>query len=99
MKTIAAAAGVSALLWASFAIAQAPTGKVTPEYPKAGSPAAEPGATGPGSENNAVTSPDAPGVPASKQPAPDVPANSGSSSGASGTSGPTKPAPQGNDVD
>jgi hypothetical protein len=67
-----------------------------PEYPKAGLPAAEasPGATGPGSEKNAVTSPISPDLPPTKQAPPDIPANSGSSSGTSGDTGQKTPGTQ-----
>jgi hypothetical protein len=94
MKKLILVSASGFLFTATVASAQAPgTGRVTPEYPKAGSPAAGaiPGATGPGSEKNAVTSPSSPDVPVSKQPPADIPTNSGSSSGSSGTTGPHNP--------
>ncbi len=91
------------LFAATVASAQAPTtGRVTPEFPKSGSPAivASPGATAPGSEMNAVTSPTSPELPISKQAPPEIPANSGASNGTSGANRPhTQDTPSGNPQD
>lgn len=99
MKKLILVAALGVLFTPAVALAQAPgTGRVTPEYPKAGSPGAgvTPGAVGPGSENNARVSPTSPTVPMKSQPPGDIPASSGSSSGATGTSEPhTQGTPQG----
>lgn len=95
MRKIILVSALGFLVTATVASAQAPgTGRMTPENPKAGPPAAgtiNPGAVGPGSENNAYVSPTSPDVPMNSQPPGDIPASSGSSSGSTGTSGPHKP--------
>jgi hypothetical protein len=91
MRTRFLGSAAALLFSATVAYAQAPqTGRVTPEFPKSGSPAeqASPGATGPGSEKNATTSPTSPDLPVSKQPPPDISPNSGTGAGASGTADP-----------
>jgi hypothetical protein len=91
MKKLILVSALGLLFSATVASAQAPgTGRVTPEYPKAGSPAA---GVIPGSENNAHVSPTSPTIPMNSQPPGDIPASSGASSGTSGTSGPHDPTP------
>ena len=96
MKMLILVSALGSQFTATDASAQAPeTGRVTPEYPKAGSLAAgvTPGAVGLGSENNAHVSPTSPTIPMNSQPPGDIPASSGASSGTSGTAGPHDPTP------
>jgi hypothetical protein len=88
MKTRVIGSAAVLVFTATLASAQAPqTGRVTPEYPKSGSQTdqASPGATGPGSEKNATTSPTSPELPVDKQPPPEISPNSGAGTGSSGT--------------
>jgi hypothetical protein len=91
MKKLILVSALGFLFAATGASAQAPgTGRVTPEYPKAGSPAA--GAV----EPNARVTPASPTKPVNSQPPGDIPASSGASSGTSGTAGPHDPTPPAN---
>jgi hypothetical protein len=91
MKKLILVSALGFLFAATGASAQAPgTGRVTPEYPKAGSPAA--GAV----EPNAHVTPASPTKPVNSQPPGDIPASSGASSGTSGTAGPHDPTPPAN---
>jgi hypothetical protein len=87
MRKMIISSALGFLVSATVASAQAPqTGRVTPEYPKAGSPASV--GVVPDTTN---TSPISPTAPTNPQPPSNLPGSSGSSSGSAGTSGPHNP--------
>ncbi|MBS0269321.1 MAG: hypothetical protein JSS54_10100 [Proteobacteria bacterium] len=96
MKKLIFVTVLGSLFAAAVASAQAPgTGRVTPEYPKSGSPGigVTPGAGVPGSENkNIRLPPTSPTGRMKSQPLSDHPASSGSGTGETGASRPNNSA-------